>query len=119
MEEKITKLKEFILEYGYDFSNDGTKDKIIKKIEAGDEKILLEILQAINTDWIKRVKEVGKFGIFTDSEAQDAKGNVIKESFMKANYIDSVRTKESQIPVLRRVEPRNRGYYDVLDDFEL
>ena len=119
MEEKRTKLKEFILKYGYDFLNDGTKDKIIKKIDAGDEEILWEILQAVDADWMKRVKELGKFGIFTDMEAQDAKGKRIKKPFMKANYIDSANSNETQIPVLRRVKPRNKGYYDIFDDFEL
>lgn len=119
MDEKRTKLKEFILKYGCDFLDDGTKDRIVKKIDSNDDKLILEILQVIDKDWIKRVEEMGKFYVFTDNEHQDSEGKRIVKPFMKANYIDSHNPNETHIPVLRMVEPRYKSWYEVAKDIEL
>jgi len=118
MEEKIEKLKNFIEKYGEDFLSDGTKAEIVKSIEEGDDKLILEILQVMDKDWIARTKEVGKFFIFTDHyEQRDKNGYLIRKPFILANYIDSSNSGERKIPTLRKVKPRIRAYRDFFEGF--
>lgn len=117
MDEKRTKLKKFFEKYGYNFLEDGTKEKIIRNIEAGNDKLILEILEVIDQDWIARTKEVGRFFVFTDCCVEDSKGNILRKPYMKASYMDNNSSKTQKIPTIRRVVPRYRSPYD-FDDFD-
>lgn len=66
MHSEIDVLKNFIEEYGQDFCEDGTKEKIIESLDKGDVKLALEILDAMERDWIKKAIKKGKFLMFTD-----------------------------------------------------
>ena len=115
MDKRVENLKKFVSDYGYDYLNDGTKAKILRKIENGDSEIINEILQAIDSKWVNRVKEIGRFNIFSDGVAMDENLRRIRKPYVKANYMDSLATHETQIPVLRRIRPKDEIYYDVLD----
>ena len=103
MKNRIEKLKLFIQEYGEDFLEDGTKVKTIQALNNEDTELALEILNAIEKEWLQRAKEIKKFLMFTDY----TKGDNNKEYYM-ANYIDSLELNEKHIPVLRRIIQRER-----------
>ena len=118
MDEKIEKLKKFIEKYGQDFLDDGTKAEIVESIDEGDDKLILEILQVMDKDWMSRTKEVGKFFIFTDHcEERDKKGFLICKPYMLANYMDSNLSGERRIPTLRKVKPRLKSYRNFFEEF--
>ena len=106
MEEKMQKLKEFISKYGQDFLEDGTKAKFLKKIDSNDKEFMLEMLNTMDEDWLKRAKELEMFLIFTDREFTNDSGKKFQKPYLKANYIDSQNLQQKNIPVLRNVERR-------------
>lgn len=110
---QIDRLINFIDEYAKDFLEDGTKRKIIEKLESGDSYLALEIMNAIDKDWIDRVKEIKTFYVFTDNEIKNQHGEIVKKPYYKANYIDSANFDMTRIPTLRRVEPRNFGVFSL------
>lgn len=103
---KMEELKEFVKTYGEDYLNDGTKESLIKKIDDGDKKIVLKILNTIDKNWIEETKRVGKFRIFTDFSYTDHKGKKITGEKWSSNYTDSLNPYESHIPTLRLYKPR-------------
>ena len=117
MEEKMNKLKDFIQKYGCDLLEDGTKEKILHKIEEGDKELAFEILQAMDKDWISRTRELGKFFIFTDYSDKDRNGQKISSPVMFTNYMDLNCSSEKKIPVLRRIQPRVKYYFDYGEDY--
>lgn len=112
---QIDRLINFIDEYAKDFLEDGTKSKIIKQLETGDSYLALEIMNAIDKQWIDRVKEIKTFYVFTDNERKNKNGEIVKKPYYKADYIDSANLNINKIPTLRRVAPRNFGVFN-LDD---
>ena len=111
MNNKIERLKIFIQEYGEDFLEDGSKAKIIQALNKEDAKLAIEILNAIEKEWLQRVKEIKKFLIFTDY----TNGSSNRE-YYRMDYIDSLELKQNHIPVLRKVIQRehdqNKCYID-------
>lgn len=115
MEERIQELQNFIEKFGIDFLEDGTKAKIIESLKSGDTKVALEILNSIDSKWIDRTKEIGKFLIFSDLKKWTLGESRSQLPFFKANYIDSLELKTMHIPTLRRVVIRD---YDRFIDYD-
>lgn len=72
----------------------------------------LDILDVLSKEWIDRTKEVGKFLIFTEYERPSIFDGTKQKPHFKANYIDSLNEKLTNIPVLRDVKIRTNQLYD-------
>ena len=119
MKSRLERLTDFIKEYAEDYLGDGTKNRIIKALEDGDNNLAVEILKSMNREWIKRAKELKKFYIFSEwKKVHNGNNEPIKKTFYQANYIDSAKEHLNKIPTLRRICPREIGVYDILSNWD-
>ena len=107
MDERMTKLRKFISDYAIDFLEDGTKDYILERIDSDDKELALEILNAMDEDWVKLANELHKFYIFSDQDYDyNPKKNNVTYPYIKANYIGPHDQGGRKIPTLRKMGPR-------------
>lgn len=112
MQERVKELIDFIKKYGEDYLQDGTKNRVVRLIESGNEKTVLNILNVLSKEWIDRTKELGKFFIFTDYRNPSMLDTKELKPHFKASYIDSLNLKLINIPVLRDVKVRTNQLPD-------
>ena len=107
MQQRIEKLINFIDEYAEDYLSDGTKERIIKELKAGDTGLAIDIVKVMDKEWVDRVKEMKKFCLFTDTIQKDFYGETVKNPYYKANYMDLSSAGLMHVPTLRKVQPRD------------
>ena len=118
MNKRKERLLEFVRQYGEDFLEFPEKDSLIKRIN-NDDKLVNDLIQAIDKKWVDRVLEIGKFVTFLDyrHNYRNYAGN--QREFYSAGYIDDGQTGERRIPLLRHVIVKNReAERDYLEDEE-
>ncbi|MBR3002988.1 MAG: hypothetical protein IKF38_05480 [Clostridia bacterium] len=115
MQSKMEKLISFIETYGEEFLEDGIKNEILKELKKGNENLAKEITNAINEEWFKKTKELGKFYIYKDFQVEvyDEKGKRITKPFYNAKYISH--EEEKNVPTLKKVIPKTIDKYDIFN----
>ena len=97
----------FIDKYGEDYLEDGTKEVVLTKLRNGDIELLIEIMNAIDHEWVSKVEEQKKFRLFR--EMQKNSNDAHKKGYCRSSYMDCFGTGESDIPALRYVVPMEKG----------
>lgn len=119
MQTRIHELTEFIEKYGIDFLNDGTKKRILRALNEGNDKLASEILNSIDKEWIDRTKEIQRFYILTDFVNNISEKQIVQPIY-KSCYIDSPNPNMTHIPTLKRIKSKEYCFSDPemrLEDF--
>ena len=84
----------------------GTKNGIIAALENENKELAVELLSAMDEEWINAVKESGNFRLFKDSRPVYLEEIDKFKPYFKTSYMDDSGTKKFHIPVLKYIHSR-------------
>ena len=106
LDKRIEEIRNFINTYAEDYLTDGTKARIIAALEKNNQTLALDLISAMDEEWVKKVKETGSFRLFDNPIPVSITQQNSFKPYFKATYMDEAYSNKSNIPVLKHISAR-------------